>query len=322
MNVHYVFATLVLEKKLIIKNIKSRRMKSYYLLVISFCSVLILGTSCSRELSKEEEFEEFVNSELNGPGKEQKVKKFILDHYSFSNQEDLYFEGKYDTNHVCVFIEFPLDREIFSYSFRLVKSNPEEDYSEGFKVYCTAGESKEVYDNDFKKLAFFLYNENKKIKEQFGSSYPFSSVETMDSVFLVMDRESLVSLKKRIEVANLNLIKQGLKKVNYALISKRIDHSGFLKLKNGKKSPILNALRLLSWENIGKDVFESVTYVEAATRYMKNNNFNTNLDNYKTDFIEKCEDQKFENCNEPHSTNLFIHYKGTYYGIDQWEKFL
>jgi hypothetical protein len=321
MNVQYVFATLVLEKKLIIKNIKSRRMKSYYLLVISFCSILILGTSCSRELSKEEEFEEFVNSELNGPGKEQKVKKFILDHYSFSNREDLYFEGKYDTNHVCLFADY---RYEYIVSFRMVKYDPEEDYSEGFKVYCTRGESKEVYDNDFKKLAFFLYNENKNIKEEYGSTYPFSSVETMDSVFLVMDRESLVSLKKRIEVANLNLKKQGLKKVNYKLISKRIDRSGFLKLKNGKKSPILNASRLwmLEDEQIIKDFFKLSAREDAAWRFMKNNNFNTNLDNYKTDFIEKCEDQKFENCNEPHSTNLFIHYKGTYYGIDQWEKFL
>ena len=285
------------------------RMKSYCMSVIIFCCVVFLGTGCSKELSKEEEFKEFVTSELNGPGKEKKVKKFILEHFSFANEGDLYFEGEYDTNNVCLFIENP-EYSYTEYSFRLVKDNSDEGYSEGFKVYCTTGETDEEFDNDFKKLAFFLYNSYNKDKNHKTELYEHFEIKKI-----------INELKERIKVANINLVKRGFKKIDLSSISNRIDHNGFLNLKGGLKSPILDASRHIIRIS-SDDLSEDDIYVGSIVRYMDENKFNDNLNNYKTDFLEKCEGQQFENCNEPHSTNLFIYYKGTYYGIDQWEKFL
>ena len=92
-------------------------MKTSKLLIFPFLAILFFLASCSDDPTKQEVFEEFVKEQLPGKGKDLRVKKFVLEHYNFLNEEELFNGDEYDTNHVCLFIK---DGKEFIYSFRLV----------------------------------------------------------------------------------------------------------------------------------------------------------------------------------------------------------
>ena len=118
-------------------------------------------------------------------------------------------------------------------------------------------------------------------------------------------------LEKRIELANVNLEYQGLKMVRTKLIMERFNGSE-IKLRNGECSKVFNSSREILDYNCLRTL-NDIQGLEELDKF---------IDNYITSFKEKCETQKYENCNEPHITNLFIYSKGKFYGIDEWEKML
>ena len=280
-------------------------MKTSKLLIFPFLGILFFLASCTDDPTKQEVFEDFVKEQLPGKGKDKKVQYFILKHYNFLNEEELFNGDEYDTNHVCLFLK---NGEDFKYSFRLVADREREgidDYEDGFTVYNTSGDLSEdelkPFQNNFRKLAYFLYDMNGKL--------------SVNSDELAIDdlNAYIVDLEERLVLANANLKHLGFKEVNIQSILKRINLSKdkqqiCCKIKEGKNELILNVKGYaLNWSDVDIEAQLSLGY-------------SFHLKKLNTAFIENCDGVESDNCGLPHVTNLFINYKGVYYGIDKWNE--
>lgn len=280
-------------------------MKTSKLLIFPILGILFFLTSCTDDPTKQDVFEDFVKEQLPGKGKDKKVQDFILKHYNFLNEEELFNGDEYDTNHVCLFLK---NGDDFNYSFRLVADREREgidDYEDGFTVYNTSGDLSEdelkPFQNNFRKLAYFLYDMNGKL--------------SVNSDELAVDDLNAykVDLEERLVLANANLKHLGFKEVNIPSILKRISLSEdkkqiCCKIKEGKNELILNVEGYaLNW---------SLGYIIAQ----RNLGYSFHLKKLNTAFIENCDGVESDNCGLPHVTNLFINYKGVYYGIDKWNE--
>jgi hypothetical protein len=295
-------------------------MKTSKQLIFHFLGILFLLASCSDDPTKQEVFEDFVKEQLPGKGKDLRVQHFILNHYNFLNEEELFNGEEYDTNHVCLFIK---DGQDFLYSFRLVttgKSEGIDNYGSDYKVYNTKGgiskDELKSFQNNFRKLAYFLYEKNAEhLKYQ-----PHQEVLNKDDLKLYKQ-----DLKQRLVFANANLKRLGFKEVSTQLILNRTSLSKdkkhiYLRIKENKNELILD---------VNGHSIEALIYYADKFNYspedladLYNRGAIYKLKHIKTEFIENCDGVKSDNCGLPHVTNLFIKYKGVYYGIDKWNEIL
>jgi hypothetical protein len=296
-------------------------MKTSKQLIFPFLGILFFLASCSDDPTKQEVFEEFVQEQLPGQGKDLRVKNFVLKHYNFLNEEELFNGDEYDTNHVCLFIK---DGNDFIYSFRLVAKRESEgidDYGNGYKVYNTKGGLSEdelkPFQKNFRKLAYFLFAKNaEQLKDK-----PQQEVLNKDDLRLYKQ-----DLKQRLVFANANLKRLGLKEVATQFIVNRISLSQdkkhiHLRTKENKNELILD-VNGYSLESLVKYSLNNLDLSSVDLIVLNNSGGIFKLDKIKTEFIEKCEGVKSDNCGLPHVTNLFIKYKGVYYGIDKWNEIL
>jgi hypothetical protein len=295
-------------------------MKTSKLLISPFLAILFFLASCSDDPTKQEVFEEFVKEQLPGQGKDLRVKNFVLKHYNFLNEEELFNGDEYDTNHVCLFIK---DGKEFIYSFRLVSetgSDGIDNYIGGYKVYNTIGGLSEdelkPFQKNFRKLAYFLYDKNaERLKD-----YPQQEILNKDDLKVYKQ-----DLKQRLVIANANLKRLGLKEVAIQFLLNRISLTKnkkhiYLRTKDNKNQPILDAnghsieALIYSVRKFNYSAEELADLYNRGAIYI--------LTKIKTEFIEKCDGVESDNCGLPHITNLFIKYKGVYYGIDKWNEIL
>ena len=279
-------------------------MKTSKLLIFPFLGILFFLASCTDDRTKQEVFEDFVKEQLPGK-KDKKVQDFILKHYNFLNEEELFNGDEYDTNHVCLFLK---NGEDIKYSFRLVakkKSEGVDNYDGGFSVYNTQGGLSEdelkPFQNNFRKLAYFLYDMNGKL--------------SVNSDELAIDdlNAYIVDLEERLVLANANLKHLGFKEVNIQSILKRISLSEdkkqiCCKIKEGKNELIVN----VNGNTLNASLLEIIDQKKQGDSF--------HLKKLNTAFIENCDGVESDNCGLPHVTNLFINYKGVYYGIDKWNE--
>jgi hypothetical protein len=266
---------------------------------ISTVAILISLISCNKNLTKQQAFESFVKDELSRNGKDLKVQKFILTHYNFINSEELYYGETFDTNHVSLFVKNKEDE--IAYSFRVVgKANDDgvDNYDDGIVIYNTKGN---VNQDDFRKLAYFLYAKNKELNEL-----------SLDDL-----NEFKISLLNRLKIANLNLMQRGFTKLNIEEFLHRINLSEDKRtfdvlLKNKKVGQIYHANQFAKTDKM-KLIWDEISNIDFDLS--KNKIIRTN-------FLEKCETVKSNNCNSVHITNIFIKYNGVYYGIDKWKEIL
>lgn len=295
-------------------------MKTSKQLIFPFLAILFFLASCSDDPTKQEGFEEFVKEQLPGKGKDLSVQHFILKHYNFLNEEELFNGEEYDTNHVCLYIK---DGNDFIYSFRLVGKRQSEgidDYGNGYEVYNTIGGLSEdelkPFQKNFRKLAYFLFDKNaEQLKDK-----PQQEILNKDDLKVYKQ-----DLKQRLVFANTNLKRLGLKEVAIQSILKRITLSKdkkhrYLRIKENKNELILD---------VNGHSIEALIYSADKFNFspqdlddLYNRGAIYKLKKIKTEFIEKCDGVKSDNCGLPHVTNLFIKYKGVYYGIDKWNEIL
>ncbi len=295
-------------------------MKTIKQRIFPFLGILFLLASCSDDPTKQEVFEDFVKEQLPGKGKDLRVQHFILNHYNFLNEEQLYNGEEYDTNHVCLFIK---DGQDFLYSFRLVAKRESEgidNYDKGFRVYNTKGDLSEEdlkpFQKNFRKLAYYLYDQNAEhLKYK-----PHQEVLNKRDLKLYKQ-----DLKQRLVFANANLKRFGFKEVAIHLILNRISLSKdkkhiYLRIKENKNELILDVNGYSIDALIHEDDKYNFTRTDLIVLY--NTGAIHRLNKINTEFIENCDDVKSDNCGLPHVTNLFIKYKGVYYGIDKWNEIL
>lgn len=295
-------------------------MKTSKQLIFHFLGILFLLASCSDDPTKQQVFEDFVKEQLPGKGKDLRVQHFILNHYNFLNEEELFNGEEYDTNHVCLFIK---DGQDFLYSFRLVttgKSEGIDNYGSDYKVYNNKGgvskDELKSFQNNFRKLAYFLYEKNAEhLKYQ-----PHQEVLDKDDLKLYKQ-----DLKQRLVFANANLKRLGFKEAPTQLILKRISLSKdkkhiYLRIKENKNELIHD----VNGFSIDALIHHDYKYNFSNTDLIVLNNTGAihQLKKIKTEFIENCDGVQSDNCGLPHVTNLFIKYKGVYYGIDKWNEIL
>jgi hypothetical protein len=287
-------------------------MKSSINLLFSLI-VIFLFTSCTGNLSKQQEFEEFVNGQFSDSKKDNKIKKFVLSHYSFANSEGLYFGEQYDTNNVSLFVA-----PDFQYlSFRLVKKDKDDDYDDGYKVYCTKGDISDsllkVFENDFHQFATFLWEKQILINQV--------NLTSKQKLTPQEGQEIAVRLSKRFDYVNANLRAQQLDTVNVnKVISKLCDYvileAVRIRLKDGSESYIYQADGSFFHSHTDPDMLNALARIEFSNWH------NILSGQFESDFIQKCDHQEFRNCNKAHSLNLFILFKGKLYGVDKWKDFL
>ena len=295
-------------------------MKTSKLLIFPFLGILFFLASCSDDPTKQEVFEEFVKEQLPGQGKDLRVQHFVLKHYNFLNEEELFNGEEYDTNHVCLYIK---DGNDFIYSFRLVAKRESEgidDYGNGFEVYNTIGGLSEdelkPFQKNFRKLAYFLYDKNaERLKEK-----PQQEILNKDDLKVYKQ-----DLKQRLVFANANLKRLGLKEVAIQFLLNRISLSKdkkhiYLRIKENKNELILD----VNGHSIEALIYsvDKFNYTPQDEADLYNRGAIYKLKKIKTEFIEKCDGVESDNCGLPHITNLFIKYKGVYYGIDKWNEIL
>ena len=271
-------------------------------------------TSCTGNLSKQQEFEEFVNGQFGESKKDKKIKKFVLSHFSFSNSEGLYFGEEYDTNNVKLFVanEF---HDIY-FSFRIVKKDKDQVYEDGYKIYCTRGDVSDsllkIFENDFYQFATFLWEEQNLVNKRFSSKEELNPILKQD----ITSR-----LSKRFEFINANLRAQQLDSVNEdKVFSKICDYTIHeavrIRLKDGSDSFIYQADGRFLHSRYDPDKLNALETIEQR-------NLNKIFSGqFESDFIQKCDHQEYKNCSKAHSLNLFILYKGKLYGVDKWKDIL
>jgi hypothetical protein len=299
-------------------------MKTSKQLIFHFLGILFLLASCSDDPTKQQVFEDFVKEQLPGKGKDLRVQHFILNHYNFLNEEELFNGEEYDTNHVCLFIK---DGQDFLYSFRLVttgKSEGIDNYGSDYKVYNTKGgiskDELKSFQNNFRKLAYFLYEKNSEHLKYKPHQ------EVLNKADLNLYKQDL---KQRLFFANANLKRLGFKEAPTQLILKRISSSKdkkhiYLRIKENKNELILDVNghsieALIHYDDKYNFTDPELLALEAA---LEARGAIHKLKHIKTEFIEDCDGVKSDNCGLPHVTNLFIKYKGVYYGIDKWNEIL
>ena len=285
-----------------------------------FC---LLACGKEKELSKEEAFEQFVNKELHKKGKDQKVKAFMLSHYSFENSENLYYKGVSDNQNVSVFVED--ENGDIVYSFRLVAEDEDYDYDDGFAVFLTKGDRESVntenFSSNFRELAYFLFETDKEYTRDDFDSFSEYIQETMDLA--------------KVNAKRYNLSIYSYSNLKSKFVIKREGTYGgkdkwYIKTKDGAKSAIYDyeGMPLQDFWNYEKDALTQedtwVTWPDNLATLKVIYNFQEELSAGKlnTQFVERCEGVVYPNCGKPHATNLFLKYKNEYYGIDQWFKIL
>jgi len=283
-----------------------------------FC---LLACGKEKELSKEEAFEQFVKKELHKKGKDQKVKAFMLSHYSFKNSEELYYKGESDNQNVSVFVED--ENGDILYSFRLVAED--EDYDDGFAVFLTKGDRESVntenFSSNFRKLAYFLFETDKEYTRDYFESFSEYIQETMDL--------AKVNAKRY----NLSVYAFSNLKSKFVIKSEGTHYAKkkwYIKTKDGAKSAIYDyeGMPLQEFWNYEKASPTEDTWVgwrgnfTATLKVRSNLKEQLSAGKLNTQFVERCEGVVYPNCGKPHATNLLLKYKNEYYGIDQWFKIL
>ena len=293
-----------------------------------FC---LLACGKEKELSKEEAFEQFMKKELHKKGKDQKVKAFMLSHYSFENSENLYYKGVSDDQNVSVFVED--ENGDIVYSFRLVAEDEDYDYDDGFAVFLTKGDRESVntenFSSNFRELAYFLFETDKEYTREVFESFSEYIQETMDL--------AKVNAKRY----NLSVYSYGNLKSKF-VIKREGTYGGkdkwYIKTKDGAKSAIYDyeGIPLQEFWNYEKDSYNPSVLDYDLTEYswvgwggndatlQARSNCQDQLSAGKlnTQFVERCEGVVYPNCGKLHATNLLLKYKNEYYGIDQWFKIL
>jgi len=282
-----------------------------------FC---LLACGKEKELSKEEAFEQFVKKELHKKGKDQKVKAFMLSHYSFKNSEELYYKGESDNQNVSVFVED--ENGDIVYSFRLVAED--ENYDDGFAVFLTKGDRESVntenFSSNFRKLAYFLFETDKEYTRDDFESFSEYIQETMDLAKVNAKRYNLSvyafsNLKSKFVIKG-----EG---THYA------KEKWYIKTKDGAKSAIYDyeGMPLQEFWNYEKASPTEDAWVgwggnDVTLQARFNYQEQLSAGKLNTQFVERCEGVVYPNCGKPHATNLLLKYKNEYYGIDQWFKIL
>ena len=285
-----------------------------------FC---LLACGKEKELSKEEAFEQFVKKELHKKGKDQKVKAFMLSHYSFKNSEELYYKGVSDNQNVSVFVQD--ENGDIVYSFRLVAEDEDYDYDDGFAVFLTKGDRESVntenFNSNFRELAYFLFETDKEYTRDDFDSFSEYIQETMDL--------AKVNAKRY----NLSVYSYGNLKSKFVIKREGTyccKDKWYIKTKDGAKSAIYDyeGMPLQDFWNYEKDALTQedtwVTWPDNLATFKVRSICQEELSAGKlnTQFVERCEGVVYPNCGKPHATNLLLKYKNEYYGIDQWFKIL
>ena len=168
--------------------------KRFNFLLPLLCMLALNLTSCSdstkeKEKEKEEEFEEFVKDKLNETGYEGKVRKYLLNHYNFANEDELLYEDEFDTNNVCI-------SSNDQYSFRIVKNDKKEDYDDGYKVYCTKGEVTDsllkIFESSIYSLGSFMWKKEQLFLQQ-GDNKKLPESEKIEMEQLIANRFTYIN---------------------------------------------------------------------------------------------------------------------------------
>ena len=284
--------------------------------LLPFLCILALNLmSCSDSTKeKEEEFEEFVKDELNETGYEGKVREYLLNHYNFANEEDLLYEDEFDTNNVCI-------SSNYQYSFRIVKNDKKEDYDDGYKVYCTKGEVTDsllkIFESSIYSLGSFMWKKEQLFLQQGDNKKLLTSENRVEMKRLITNRFTYIN-------ANLKYLK--LDTINNDFVFYKLcNYTKFnairIKLKDGTESFMYHPDGKVF--QLNKDLID-LFYLLGLERNKLRGGIEGKLvsGDFESDFLQKCKNHEYENCNKAHSLNLFIIYKGKLYGVDKWKNIL
>jgi hypothetical protein len=285
------------------------------LLLPLMCMLGLNLTSCS-DSTKEEEFEEFVKDELNETGYEGKVRKYLLNHYNFANEDKLLYEDEFDTNNVCI-------SSNDQYSFRIVKKD-KEDYDDGYKVYCTKGYVADsllkIFESSIYSLGSFLWRKEQQFLQQDGNSKDdykklLTSENRVEMNRLITNRFTYINAYlKYLKLDTINNDYVFYKLCNYTKFDAII-----IKLKDGTESFLYHPDGQVFQLNYDPAKLTSLGEISKIAAWAEGR---LDAGAFESNFLQKCKNHEYENCNKAHSLNLFIIYKGKLYGVDKWKNIL
>ena len=296
--------------------------KRFNFLLPLLCMLALNLMSCSdstkeKEKEKEEEFEEFVKDKLNETGYEGKVRKYLLNHYNFANEDELLYEDEFDTNNVCL-------SSNDEYSFRIVKNDKKEDYDDGYKVYCTKGYDVsdsllKIFESSIYSLGSFMLKKEQLFLQREGNLQgDYKKLPTSEKI----EMEQLIA--NRFTYINPNLKYLKLDTINNDYVfNKLCNYTKFnamrIKLKDGTESFMYHPDGKVF--QLYEDAAEQLLFAERSkiADWVRGKLVSGD---FESNFLQKCKNHEYENCNKAHSLNLFIIYKGKLYGVDKWKNIL